>query len=148
MASNASVKKFQRVLAALPPHIRGPIRAEIFHQAELLKNQMRAAAPRGKTGALAASVRVTPGTRSRMAAMVRAGGQGTMQQVGSGFFGAFNAAVRGRGEYDYAIAQEFGTSQTPAQPFFWPTYRANKRRIRRAIKDYAVDAISEIVPLK
>ena len=108
---------------------------------------MQAAAPRGGTGNLQASIRVEPGTRSRMAALVRAGGSATTQQIGTGFFSAFSAAVRGRGDYDYAIAQEFGTSKHPAQPFFFPTYRAKKRAIRKAIRDRAKAEIGKLVPL-
>lgn len=37
--------------------------------------------------------------------------------------------------YDYAMAKEFGTQRTPAEPFFWPTYRKNQENIRSALKD-------------
>jgi len=131
---------------ALPPAIRAPIRAEIFRQAGELAGAMKTAVPH-KAGTLQASIRVEAGTRSRMAALVRAGGRSTTQQVGTGFFSAFSAAVRGRGDYDYAIAQEFGTSKHPAQPFFFPTYRAKKRAIRKAIKDRAKAEIGKLVPL-
>lgn len=47
------------------------------------------------------------------------------------------------GRYDYALAVEYGTQDTTAQPFFWPSYRLNRkpmkaratRAIRKAIKD-------------
>ena len=146
MTTNQSAKKFQRVLASLPPATRKAVRAEVFHQAAVLKGDIAAAAPHGPTGVLAASVRVEPG-RSPLAALVRAGGKTTTRTVGFGFFSAFNAAVRGRAEYDYAIAQEFGTQHIPAQPFFWPTYRAKKRAIRKAIKAEATDAIGALVKL-
>lgn len=45
--------------------------------------------------------------------------------------------------YDYALGVEFGTVDTPAQPFFWPSVRANRkthrgrasRALRTAIKE-------------
>ena len=132
MATNQSVKKFQRVLASLPPATRTAIMGEIAHQALVLRNDIRAAAPRGE-GALVASVRVEPGRRP-MAAVVRAGGPTTTHRVSNGW-------------YDYAIAQEFGTHRNPAQPFFWPTYRAKKKAMRQAIKDEATDAIAALVKL-
>jgi HK97 gp10 family phage protein len=142
MATNQSVKQFQALLSQLPPAVKGPLRAEIFSQAHELRNAMLFAVPVGGTrgklgagreggGALRDSIRVETSDRSDMRALVRAGGPTT--------------TVRG---YDYALAQEFGTSKTRAQPFFWPTYRAKKKAIRKAIKDAAKAAIGTVVPLK
>jgi HK97 gp10 family phage protein len=44
--------------------------------------------------------------------------------------------------YDYALGQEYGTSKMPANPFFWPSFRALRkgmksragRALRKAIK--------------
>ena len=143
------MKKFQRVMNALPDNIRAPIRAEIFHQAAVLRGDIAAAAPGGATGNLKRSVRVTPGTRSRMAALVRAGGELTTirrgitapQSVGG------HRVQSVADSYDYAIAIEFGTRNIPAQPFFFSTYRAKKSKLRQAIKNEAIDAINKIVPL-
>lgn len=39
------------------------------------------------------------------------------------------------GGYDYALGQEFGTKNIPSSPFFWPTYRVQKKPTkRRALK--------------
>lgn len=48
------------------------------------------------------------------------------------------------GPTDYAIHQEFGTSEHPASPFFWPVYRSFRKRwasrrsraMNRAFKDF------------
>ena len=83
---------------------------------------------------------------TRCAVLVRAGGALTTRSGAGdqGFVREFARAVRGKdANYDYALAQEFGTQHIPAQPFFWPTYRARKRRIRRAIKDSAKAAINK-----
>lgn len=113
---------------ALPGDIRQAIRTEIFAQADELAARMRDEAP-DETGTLARSVRVEPSPKP-MRALVRAGGPSTT-----------------RGGYDYALAQEFGTAKQTAQPFFWPTYRANKFKIRRRIKEVTTKAISRIAPL-
>jgi hypothetical protein len=36
-------------------------------------------------------------------------------------------------EYDYAFAQEFGTQEMPANPFFFPGYRLGKKRAKSRI---------------
>jgi hypothetical protein len=131
MATNQSVKKFQRVLAVLPSHIQAPIRAEIFSEAAFLAEAMRIAVPR-KNNTLWQSIRVEPSARP-MRALVRAGGRTT---------------TGGSPPYDYALAQEFGTEKTPARPYFWPTYRAKRKSIRRAVKVAATAAINQLVPLQ
>lgn len=47
------------------------------------------------------------------------------------------------GPYDYAVGVEFGTIMMNAQPYFWPAYRALKKKfarrrraaVRKALKD-------------
>lgn len=66
--------------------------------------------------------------------VVRAGGKTTTKPVKDGQ----------SAEYDYALAQEFGTADMPAQPYFWPAYRLLKKRfasrrsraMNKAIKDF------------
>jgi HK97 gp10 family phage protein len=147
---NASVAKFQRVLAALPEATQKPIKEAVTVQAHVLAEAMRSAAHRGETGNLAKSIRVTP-SRFPNSALVRAGGPLTTTggPGNQGFVREFLRAVRGTDRpYDYALANEFGTEKMPARPFFWPTYRAHKRRIRKELKAVAVEAINQIVPLE
>ena len=126
--SNQSITRFQRVMAALPKEILAPIITETFRQADLLRGSMILRVQVGK-GTLRNSIRVEQGRRATRA-LVRAGGDAT--RVGG---------------YDYANAQEFGTQKIPAQPFFWPSYRYRKVKMRREIKAAAVRAIKQIVPL-
>lgn len=64
--------------------------------------------------------------------IVRAGGEKTRKPA------------KGGGTYDYAIAQEFGTQDMQANPFFWPAYRLLKKKfgsrrsraMNKAIKDF------------
>jgi HK97 gp10 family phage protein len=45
------------------------------------------------------------------------------------------------GKYNTARIVEFGTMDTPAQPFLLPAYRANRRRIRTRMRRAVRDAI-------
>lgn len=82
-------------------------------------------------GDLQESIRMTRGSRST-AYIVEAGGRLTTRLVRNGQ----------DGEYDYALGQEFGTRDIPAQPFFFPAFRTVKRThkgratraLRKAIK--------------
>jgi HK97 gp10 family phage protein len=134
MATNQSVSKFQRVLAALPEVTRAQVRAEIFRQAHELAEAMRITVPR-KEATLWRSIRVEPSSRSPLRAVVRAGGDTTTHPAPAG-------------PYDYALANEFGTEKMAARPFIWPTYRQKRAGIRRAIKAEAVAAINKLVSLK
>jgi HK97 gp10 family phage protein len=127
MATNQSVKRFQALLDALPAAIRAPITAATFDQASRLARAMTFATGRARTTALRNSIRVEQGRRPTRA-LVRAGGPKT--------------TVHG---YDYALANEFGTSKMSAQPFFWPTYRAERKRIRRELKAAVVDELGRHV---
>jgi HK97 gp10 family phage protein len=91
---------------------------------------MTFAAARGATSDLRESIRVEKAKRPTRF-LVRAGGPKTT-----------------RGGYDYALANEFGTQKMPAQPFFWPTYRAEKKRIRRDIMRGIKAALGKQVTLR
>jgi hypothetical protein len=46
-------------------------------------------------------------------------------------------------KYDYALAQEFGTKEHPANPFFYPTWRLLRKRARSRINRAMKKAIEE-----
>lgn len=123
--TNQSVEAFKRRLAFVPDAIRSRVRAELLRQAETLAGAMRAAAPK-RSGHLAASIRIDESgldNRDVMSVSILAGGELTTREVRQGSGVA----------YDYARATEFGTQKERAEPFFFSTYRAMKRRIRSAI---------------
>lgn len=74
------------------------------------------------TGTLHNSIHSEPGPTETGAVRVVAGGQATT-----------------KGGYDYALGVEFGTSDTTAKPYFFPSYRlgkrSHKRRVTRAMKN-------------
>lgn len=55
--------------------------------------------------------------------IVQAGGKATTKPVRDG----------ADASYDYALANEFGTQDMSARPFFWPSYRVTKRRLKGRI---------------
>lgn len=69
-----------------------------------------------RSGAVRNSIRMYPGQRPG-AWVVEAGGPSTTKPVRKGI----------KATYDYALGVEFSTSDTRAQPFFWPAYRSQKR---------------------
>lgn len=47
------------------------------------------------------------------------------------------------GEFDHALAQEYGTADHAAQPFFWPSVNTTKKRVRRRIDRAISKAVKE-----
>jgi HK97 gp10 family phage protein len=99
-------------------------------EADKLATAIKAAAP-VKTGALKASVQVRR-RKNDLDLEVTAGGDATTREVrgGSGV------------NYDYSRAIEFGSRETPAQPFFFNTYRAMAPEIRENIDNAIAEAIN------
>jgi HK97 gp10 family phage protein len=91
-----------------------------------MADTMRRVAP-VSSGNLVQSIKVVVDV-SDSKVLIKAGGKLTTKEVrkGSGV------------PYDYAFAQEFGTKDMPASPFFWPVYRLKKKnaraRMTRALK--------------
>jgi HK97 gp10 family phage protein len=87
----------------------------VAEAAETIVAEQKARAPK-LTGTLAASIKKTK--TGPMRYRITAGGSSTSK---SG--------------YDYALGQEFGNHHSPAQPYFFPGYRARKRDAKKKIRD-------------
>jgi HK97 gp10 family phage protein len=105
----------QRYFNGLTGKMRKQLAGVIDDEANQLADAIRAAAPSKETAHLRNSVRVEPG-RDDLEKWVAAGGSATTVH-----------------NYDYSLAVEFGTEHNAAQPFFWPTYRARRDKIRQNI---------------
>lgn len=119
MGSNISVVRFRALTAELKLEVRAEAIAGLNEQAQGLAELMQSVAPEHE-GVLKTTVRVIPGKKDTQV-IVMAGGQATTRP----------------GEdkpYDYARADEFGTQKMAAHPFFFPTYRLRKKRIRAAVQ--------------
>ncbi|MDB5597380.1 MAG: hypothetical protein JWM36_4341 [Hyphomicrobiales bacterium] len=148
---NASVKRFQRVMASLPKEVEARALAVIAAQAESLAAAIRAAAPVG-TGALRGSVKVVKGKRP-LSFYVVAGGRATTPGRGT-FGGEFRdalaksprglaAGLTGQGLYDYARAVEFGAAGRPPEPFFFPVYRKLRKPMKRYLAEQCAAALKK-----
>lgn len=101
--------KLKAKLARIPVETKREIKAALEKSADELVAMQGRLVP-VDTGDLSDSIQSKPG-RHDLAVEVSAGG-------GDAFYGHF---------------VEFGTVNTPAQPFFFPAYRALRRRIRGRI---------------
>lgn len=134
MAPNKSVLAFRKLTVELQRDIFDDAVAELDAQSTALVGLMKSAVKHGPTGNLANSIRKEQG-RKQTVVVVKAGGASTTRQGGSGK------------PYDYARAVEFGTEHVAAQPFFFPTFRlmrkkmrsAMRRRITKRIKEYSAE---------
>ena len=117
----ASAARLRRRLMKIPLEVRAAAATEALLASLALSEAMRQRAP-VDDGVLRASVRVERG-RSGDRFFVKAGGPTTTRPVRKG----------ASASYDYALAIELGTKGRPAQPFFYPTYRAAKAQIRAGI---------------
>src|SRR5215813_4486970 len=143
MAQNVSVERFRKLTDDLKRQVHEEAVKELNRQAVILKEAIEGIAPiyqgpaiAGVTpGALKHSVNVRPGSKDTVVRVVAGGQLTTRPSVSSN-------------PYDYARADEFGTVNMKAQPFFFPTYRlmkkriiaAMKRRIAKNIKQYSAES--------
>lgn len=116
MAYNPSLAKFKKDMTSIRARLRVDARQAMLNIAEEVAENMRSAAPKDE-GSLAESVRVVDvsksfANRTTLSVKILAGGPLTLRRN------------RKSGEvYDYAMANEFGTREMQAQPFFYNTFR-------------------------
>jgi len=120
MAVNATVERFRKLTVDLQKEVHDLAVAELNTQAARLAETIRSVAPTDE-GGLKHSVRVVPGKKDTIVRVV-AGGQLTIRM-------SISAEP-----YDYARADEFGTVSMRARPFFFPTYRLMRKRIRSSMR--------------
>ena len=117
--ANASVERFKKLTKELQQEVVTDAVDELQKQGEILRQAIEDHAPRER-GILAHTVRMIPGSKPTQIRVV-AGGRAT-------------TATGTRRPYDYARADEFGTAEMQARPFFFPTYRLMKKKIIAAMK--------------
>lgn len=126
---------FKAKLARVPEAIRDAVNEANRVNVEEWAQWARAAAPVGKDGTpdLRESIRTYKSETGGW--VIRAGGETTTVLVQQGQSGS----------YDYARAQEFGTQDMPANPYFWTSYRLLKKRLnsrRRRALNKAIKAFN------
>lgn len=109
------VKALQRRLDKIPMDVRAAAATEALLGALGLAEAMKQVVP-VKTGKTKGTIRVERGKRGDRF-YVKAGGSATTE-----------------GGFDTATASEWGTQKETAKPWFYPTWRRNKKQIRAGIE--------------
>lgn len=122
MASNRVLGRelLRKRLAALPKAVKAELQTSLNQSAEVIAAQQRSLVP-VKDGILRSTIKVIPFSRGGVGAIIVAGGEATTKPVRAG-----QSAT-----YDYALAQELGTQEQLAQPFFYPSFRQKKATAKR-----------------
>lgn len=129
------LSKFERKFNAIPEQMRKNIAAAMEDIADQIVAQMYTAAPHD-TGDLAGSIGWTWGDAPS--------GSLVIGQVGKTEYGAMRITIyAGDKDAFYARFQEFGTVDMPANPFFFPIWRSNKKKIKSRISRAVSKAIKE-----
>lgn len=117
----AATDRLKRKLLALPQRARKEIAAALDESAREITSMQRSLVP-VESGTLRGTIRYSTDA-ARLRTTIEAGGEATTKPVrnGSGT------------DYDYALGVEFGTSDTPAEPFFFVAYRSLKKRAKSRI---------------
>lgn len=130
--------RLRRRLKAIPLEVRKALRAQNAVNAAEMVETAKGFAPEDD-GVLRASIKSQDVSDStRISQRVEAGGPTTTRPVRKSEKG--NAPT-----YDYALAQEHGTEDMPAHPFFWPAWRLKRRRFKTRMSRAAKKAIGSAV---
>lgn len=134
MADDGGLTRFQKRMRAVPQAVKLAVQPALITSANEVSGHMKTLAPE-RTGDLKDSITVT------------APGQTTppySQPGGSRVAGEHEALVTAGGkDVRYAHLVEHGTSDAPAQPFFWPGFRLGRKRAANRIKRAIGKAVRE-----
>lgn len=134
MARSPQLARLTRKLEAIPERVREAVAPALEKSGAELAGTMKTLAAED-TGDLKASITVTPGGQSTPAYSQPGGSQ--VVPVGAVAITVGNADVR------YPHLVEYGTAETEAQPFFWPSVRLLKKRITNRTKRAMRKAVTE-----
>ncbi len=143
--------RLERKLQRMPAAVKAQIKLAMEAQADDIVRMMKSLAPQGKTGALRASIGWTWGAApkgSMTIASVRSGlGTGLTLTIYAGNRDAYYARWVEFGVAAHENGGMFAGTQNPgtrAQPFFYVSWRANKKRSIRAIRAATRKAVKKV----
>jgi HK97 gp10 family phage protein len=131
MAGDDDLNRIMTRLGAVPQAVRKAMQQPLDQSADEMVSMMKGLAPR-EEGDLQASIKQEPGPHE-LSRRVVAGGDQTTRPVRDG----------ADATYDYALAQELGTKEMQANPFFYPVVRSLRKRVRQRLKRAGSKAIRE-----
>lgn len=127
--------RFNKRWKAIPETARINVRAVLEQAAGEIVEEMWARAPY-RDGVLSGSIGWTWGEAPA--------GSMVIGKVGGNEYGTMRITIyAGGGDAFYAIFHEFGTQEMPANPFFYPVWRARRRRVKARISRAMSKAIRE-----
>ena len=115
--------EMNRRWGAIPAKVRQAARDTLEQNAEEIVADMRKAAPVGETGKLLFSINWTWGKAPAGTMVVGAVGASNSSDLRITIYAGGDDAF-------YARFHEFGTKNMTANPFFWPIWRARRRRVK------------------
>lgn len=133
MPSVLNTERVKKLLQSVPKSISTDMQAQFTKEAEAIAELARSRVP-VRSGALRESIRVEPFNKGGVGAFVRAGGPTTTKPVKHGKSPS----------YDYGLAQELGTQEMLANPFFYPSYRQRKASVKRNVTAAVKRAVAKI----
>lgn len=130
------LNKFNRRWKAIPRRMRDEVVATMEKTAWEIVDDMYDFAPQDR-GDLAGSIGWTWGEAPKGSMVIGSVGSNEYAGLRITFYaGDETTLVPGKGGHLHQLAklQEFGTAQMPANPFFYPTWRLWRRRIRSRMR--------------
>lgn len=115
MARDDGFRDFARRMAKVPASIRRETSKAVAANAAEWVKVSKSTAPQDPEDGTPLHDSIRHYATETGGQIVRAGGATTTKPSAGGL-------------YDYAVGQEYGTSEMPASPFFWPVYRSFKKR--------------------
>lgn len=138
MGKFANKARALRRMAAIPPAVKAALKAQNAANAADMVETAKRFAPE-QDGVLRDSIRHEDASEPhRISQRVEAGGPTTTNPVRRSKKGSSP-------DYDYAQAQEYGTQDMAAQPFFWPAWRLKRKAYKRRMSKAAKAAIGQAV---
>ncbi len=128
--------KFEARWKRIPQNALINVRAAMEEAATDIVEEMWSRAPQGATGRVGASIGWTWGDAPA--------GSFTIGKVGGKEYSSLKITIyAGGGDAFYAKFHEFGTVKMPANPFFFPVWRARRNRVKGRISRAISKAIKE-----
>ena len=125
MRRDGGLKRFQERMRAIPKEVREAVKPALMKSGNELAGAMKALAPVDE-GDLRDSIEVT-GPGEQTPPYSQPGGSATVPENAV-------AVTAGNSDVRYPHLVEYGTTKAPAQAFFWPAFRSNRKRSTNRIK--------------
>lgn len=132
MVTNTTAKNFKASMQELARQMKGNFHDMLLRQADELVDNIQRAIPHNVTGHLKESVRKKDvSTDTKLSVLVLAGGPLTTKRSPSGQ------------SFDYALAEEFGTTKEEPRPFFYSSVRFYKQGGLEQFRETFEETIAE-----